>query len=92
MKTIIEEDFDFGFSAISEEDLAQKELEAETRGKLEAQAEVEKYKNQVKALQKLITPLIKNLSKNADKDYIYWPNRDKKLQEFKNKVDAITKE
>jgi hypothetical protein len=37
---------------------------------------------------KMILPLLNNLEAD-NKDYIYWPNRKEKIQEFKNKLYAI---
>jgi hypothetical protein len=36
-----------------------------------------------------IIPLLKNLSKNPDQEYIKWPNRASKIVEFKQKLDDI---
>ena len=34
-------------------------------------------------------PLLNNLAKDAEKDYIYWPGRQQKMQEFIKKVQAL---
>ena len=41
-------------------------------------------------LEQLIMPLLVNLMKNPEKEYIYWPNRIEKLQEQVDKVDKTT--
>ena len=44
----------------------------------------------VNDLEKLIMPLLVNLLKTADKEYIHWPNRETQVQGTINKVLAIT--
>lgn len=36
-----------------------------------------------------ILPLLNNLNRNPDQDIIKWPNRSKKINDFKSKLDAI---
>ena len=45
----------------------------------------------VNDLEKLIMPLLVNLLKTADKEYIHWPNREAQVQGTINKVLAITR-
>ena len=45
----------------------------------------------LKALEELIVPLLVNLMKNPEKEYIYWPNRKDKLQEQIDKVLKLTR-
>ena len=54
------------------------ELLATTSGKL-------------KDLEQIIMPLLINLMKTPDKEYIYWPNRKDKIQEQVDKILAITR-
>ena len=55
----------------------------------------EKYQNEnsevFKDLEKMIIPLLKNLQKNPDKEYIYCPNRTEKLQKQIDKILEITR-
>ena len=37
-------------------------------------------------------PLLNNLAKDADKDYIYWPDRQKKMLDFIKKVEILVKD
>jgi len=37
-----------------------------------------------------IQPLFDNLKKNPEKDYIYWPNRVAKIEEFERKLKEFT--
>jgi hypothetical protein len=68
----IEED-DFGFSLVSEEEL---------------NADRQDATDKLEGLRKMIMPLLKNLMKNPDKEYIYWPDRVKKIQDFIKKMDV----
>jgi hypothetical protein len=49
------------------------------------------YKTKITELEKIIMPLLVNLLKTADKEYIYWPNRAPIIQEAVDKVLAITR-
>ena len=64
-------------------------------GKLGLAAEREKLENETKAklaeLEGLIVPLMVNLMKNPEKEYLYWPGRKEKVQEQLNKILAITR-
>lgn len=42
-------------------------------------------------VEKLIMPLLVNLLKTADKDYIHWPNRKEKIQSQIDKLLEITR-
>jgi len=37
----------------------------------------------------MVMPLLNNLAKDADKDYIFWPGRQKKMLDFIKKVEAL---
>ena len=64
-------------------------------GKLGLDAEKEKLESEVKGklveLEQLIMPLLVNLMKNPDKEYIYWPNRKDKIQEQIDRVLKLTR-
>tara|TARA_Y100001973_G_C5188776_1_gene329547 strand:+ start:476 stop:874 length:399 start_codon:yes stop_codon:yes gene_type:complete len=55
-----------------------------------AQAQQE-VKGKVEDLEKLIMPLLVNLLKTADKEYIHWPNREAQVKGTIDKVLAITR-
>ena len=72
--------FDFGFTAVDESELkAVQEVskKAETLGAnaLNTQEKLDKLYN-------AITPLLNNLKKNPEKEYILWPNRIEKVEQF----------
>ena len=55
-------------------------------------AEVEEiYKDQMKKLEKLVLPLLYNLLKNPENEYIKWPGRTDIIQSQINKIVAITR-
>ena len=69
---------DFGFTAMDADELASVDTKI-----------VEKTTTATEVIHKLdnfIRPLLENLAKDSDKDYIYWPNRvdiiNKKLKEL----------
>lgn len=73
-----DEDFDFGFTTVSEDVFIEAEESA-----LEAQQKAER-------MYKLILPLLNNLAKDADKNaYIHWPNRKEKIEAFKKKLQSL---
>jgi cell division septum initiation protein DivIVA len=56
----------------------------------EAAAAAEEYKDRLELLYKTLQPLLNDLLKDADdKPYIYWPERKRKIEMFKAKVEAI---
>jgi hypothetical protein len=64
-------------------------------GKLSLDTERSKMEDEVKVnlktLEQLIMPLLVNLMKNPEKEYIYWPNRTAKIQEQIDKVLSLTR-
>jgi hypothetical protein len=72
------DDFDFGFTTVSDDVFAQAEA-ATQEGQLKAER-----------IYKMVLPLLNNLAKDADKNaYIHWPNRASKIEEFKKKLQSI---
>lgn len=83
------EDFDFGFSAVDESEL---EVLQSTKNELEVTAaNAIDVEDRLNKLYNMITPLLNNLANNPDKDYIYWPNRLDKIEEFRDKIDLVYK-
>jgi hypothetical protein len=77
------------------EDKLNEMLSLYNSGKLGLDAEREKMKIEVtanlKSLEQLIMPLLVNLMKNPEKEYIYWPNRTAKIQEQIDRVLLLTR-
>lgn len=67
--------FDFGFTAVNEDELSV--------------VTVEELQSRLDKLYKAMLPLLNNLKKNPDKDYILWPDRLKKVEEFESHLRKI---
>tara|TARA_B100000609_G_scaffold104508_1_gene83007 strand:+ start:426 stop:665 length:240 start_codon:yes stop_codon:yes gene_type:complete len=74
--------FDFGFTAVNEE-----ELEAVQKVSVAASSTEERLHN----LYNAIMPLLNNLKQNPEKDYILWPNRLEKVEQFESHLQSIYK-
>ena len=82
--------FDFGFTAVDETELkAVQEVaaKAESLGAnaLNTQEKLDKLYN-------AITPLLNNLKKNPEKEYILWPTRIEKVEAFEDYLYKIYSE
>ena len=83
-------DFDFGFTAVDEDEL---EAVQQTQASAEnVKAIASKLEGKVDKLYNAITPLLANLKKNPEKEYIYWPNRTIKIEQFENIITKIINE
>ena len=80
-------DFDFGFTAVDADELDVVRQAKEVAQTSNDTAETNAAKSQM--LYDMVVPLINNLKQNPEKDYIYWPNRYEKLDEFESKLYAI---
>lgn len=81
--------FDFGFTIVDEN-----ELEAVQQ----ATAQVETVSTTVNSTQEkldklfnAIQPLLNNLKQNPEKEYILWPNRLDKIEQFEDHIQGIYK-
>lgn len=79
--------FDFGFTAVDEDELASVEISKKIAE--ESSATAEQLEARLDKLYNAITPLLNNLKKNPEKDYILWPNRLKKVEEFETHLQKI---
>jgi len=52
---------------------------------------IAKLRNDIHTLETIIVPLLNNLLKTSNKDYIYWPNRSTIIETQLNKVLSITR-
>lgn len=73
-------DNDFGFSAITEDELEIVQT---------AKSQVEKGSDKAKQMYDAIRPLLDNLRKDPDKPIINWPNRLEKIDAFEKKLLTI---
>ena len=81
------DDFDFGFTAVDESELEAVKKTQDTANDAEqlatgTQAKLDKLYN-------AITPLLNNLKKNPEKEYILWPNRIDKVEQFEDVLRKI---
>jgi hypothetical protein len=79
--------FDFGFTTVNEEEL---QAVQETTAKVElSAAEAKTAQEKLDKLYNAVIPLLNNLKKNPEKEYILWPNRLKKVEEFEDHLQGI---
>jgi hypothetical protein len=78
-----QDDNDFGFSAVSEE-----EYNSVIN---QATGTVEDYKRRIAELEKMIIPFLTKLHSTGDKEYIYWPNRKPAIEKQIEKILKLTK-
>ena len=87
VKTMSDDFFDFGFTAVDEDEL---EAVQKVAKKAEAsQTEASSAQEKLDKLYNAISPLLTNLKKNPEKEYILWPNRLKKVEEFEDYIQKI---
>jgi len=79
--------FDFGFTAVTLDEL---EVIQETTAQLESTtAEASEVKARLDNIYKAIQPLLNNLKKDPERDYIYWPERLTKIEAFSDHIDKL---
>jgi hypothetical protein len=92
MKTEINSDDDFGFSAISVEEYEARITKAVKNAEYEASSlTADQYRAQLLELEKVIIPFLTKLRDTGDKEYIFWPNRGPILDKQIEKVLKLTR-
>lgn len=83
-------DFDFGFSFIDDEieEVKETAIKLET-AQADSQAAIEDLRERLSRLYNSISPFLDNLCKNPEKSTIYWPDRVKKIEAYKDKLLSI---
>lgn len=81
--------FDFGFTTVDENELeaiqqAQEQVSNVTEESSKAKEKLDKLYN-------AFIPLLNNLKQNPQKEYIYWPNRLDKIEQFESHIQSIYK-
>lgn len=71
-------DFDFGFTEKSQEEVDSSKIKADD------------CKLKLERSMKLMMTFLNNLKKNPEKEYLHWPDRTKKVDEFIKKLKLIT--
>ena len=79
--------FDFGFTAVDESEL--KAVQAVTAKVETLGANALNTQEKLDKLYNAIQPLLTNLKKNPEKEYILWPNRIEKVDQFEDMLRKI---
>lgn len=75
------DDFDFGFTTHSNTEFIQAD---------EAEEKTTRANNEAQLMYDAILPLLNNLVQDAEKkEFIHWPDRRQKIEQFKEKLNAI---
>ena len=74
--------FDFGFTAVDESELETVQVQKNVATSIEERLD---------GLYNAVIPLLNNLKKNPEKEYILWPNRLDKVEEFETFITKIYK-
>lgn len=82
--------FDFGFTAVDEAEL--EAVQQATASASQTAQTAEQLQAKIDKLYNSITPLLTNLKKNPEKEYILWPNRLSKVEEFETYLQKIYQE
>jgi type VI protein secretion system component VasF len=82
-------DFDFGFTAVDENEL--EAVQKVTTEASDASASLQETEEKLNKLYNAILPLLTNLKKNPEKEYILWPNRVDKIEQFEDLITGIIK-
>ena len=79
--------FDFGFTAVDEDEL---QAVQQTAAKADdAEQLAMSTQERLDKLFNAVVPLLNNLKKNPEKDYILWPNRLAKVEQFEDHLQKI---
>ena len=81
--------FDFGFTAVDESEL--EAVQKTTTNLQTTSSKVEETEDKLNKLYNAILPLLSNLKMNPEKEYILWPNRVEKVEEFEELISDIVK-
>ena len=81
----LDSDDDFGFTAVREQDVTDP-IVTEIKSSADDQT-----KQKLQTLEKMILPLLVNLMKNPEKEYIHWPNRVPLIEKQIERILAITR-
>ena len=90
------DDFDFGFSIVDENELeavtkVESKLQQTSTGAATAVAETKSIQAKMDKMYNAVIPLLNNLQKNPEKEYIYWPGRHNKVEQFRDKLTILYK-
>lgn len=81
--------FDFGFTLVDENEL---EVVQQAQATVtSASSSVSETQDKLDKLYNAIQPLLNNLKANPEKEYILWPNRTDKIEQFEDHIQGIYK-
>lgn len=79
--------FDFGFTLVDENEL---EVVQQAQSQVASvSSSVEETQDKLDKLYNAIQPLLNNLKMNPEKEYILWPNRTEKIEQFEDHIQNI---
>ena len=84
MKEYQNQEDDFGFSAVSEEEYNSVINKAATTA--------DDYKERLAEVEKIIIPFLNKLHSTGDKEYIYWPNRTPIIEKQIERILKLTRD
>ena len=79
--------FDFGFTAVDEDELQAVQEAKSTVEQVASTATT--VQERLDNLYNAVVPLLNNLKRNPEKEYILWPNRLAKVEEFETLLQKI---
>jgi len=82
-----DEIFDFGFTLVDEAELEAVQQAAEKVQTVSSS--VEETQERLDNLYNAIQPLLNNLKQKPEKEYILWPNRLEKIEQFESHIQNI---
>ena len=81
--------FDFGFTAVDETEL--EAVQKATAEVTQVASTATSTQDKLDKLYNAVIPLLTNLKKNPEKEYILWPDRLSKVEAFEDKLTQIYK-
>ena len=90
------DDFDFGFSIVDENELeavtkVESKLQETSSTVAAATASQKAIQAKLDQMYNAVIPLLNNLQKNPEKEYIFWPDRHNKVEQFRDKLTILYK-
>jgi hypothetical protein len=81
-------DFDFGFTAVGVDELEKTVGETFKEEITEIDKRYLDTLEQLNKVHEMIMPFLQNLKANPEKEYIFWPNRVEKINQFIHRLEV----
>lgn len=78
------DEWDFGFTMVDEDELAAVQEAKTTLNQVSSTAET--TQDRLDRMYNAVMPLLANLKANPEREYILWPNRTEKVEQFEAKL------